>query len=191
MPERAGYAETRIFKAAGAVVDFRDPGVKPTAVANQVKEPIAAEPRPPATRADLVRCIWPRHDACTDALLVRHHVNCLRDRPDRRRRTTPACPDESPVDSPPALCTTDYRTGAAVCVKGGAGVIGRRRGDRRRHRRLQRSPASPTAWARPLQFTDINIDKLRQLDAEFARPDPHSLLIGLRARVPSTCRPGD
>lgn len=68
---------------------------------------------------------------------------------------------------------------------------GRRRGDRRRHRRLQRSPHRQRhgrdRYGSRHQHRQTSATRRRVL-----RPDPHSLLIGLRARgCRQTCRPGD
>lgn len=179
------------FKAAGAqLVGTADQVWADADLLLKVKEPIAAEYGRLRHGQILFTCLH----RCVVGF--RHHVNCLRDRPDRRRRTTPACPDERSRRStrrPGWRLPPDANPRGPRCAdgRGARRRTGRRRGDRRRHRRLQRSPHRQRhgrdRYGSRHQHRQTSATRRRVL-----RPDPHSLLIGLRARgCRQTCRPGD
>ena len=167
--------DDRDFKAAGAeIVNSAEQVWAQADLLLKVKEPIEAEYSRMRKGQTLFTYL---HLAASRAVHRRaddigHHLDRLRNRADRRRGAAPAGPDERggrPALGPGRRLPPDEDPGRSRCADGRRARCGprRRRRHRRRHCRLQRGTGGQPAWARSVTIFDININRLRELDAEF------------------------
>ena len=122
------------------------------------------------------------------AARVRHHRDRLRDRAAARRRAAAAGADErgrrapghAGRRAPPAERPTAAGRAARRGARRRAGA-GRRA--RRRRRRRERGRDRRRACGADVTVLDINLDRLRHLDALYRRPRPHGRVQRLRDRA--------
>ena len=163
------------FKAAGAqLISTADRVWADADLLLKVKEPVPAEYAPAAARPDPVHLSAPGRVARLHrgAAGIRHDVDRLRDGPDRRRRTAAAGPDErgrrSALRSGRGLSPDAHPRRPRRADGRGAGCRARRRRGRSARGTAGYNAARvASGMGATVTVFDVNINKLRQLDAEF------------------------